>query len=513
MNAWIKAAELGALPASGMTRVKIENEAVLLVRDGECLRAFQADCPHAGAPLEAGALCNGRIVCPWHKAVFAADSGAWLEPPALGSLKAWPVKVESSSVFIDLQPGAPAATVARRGTPQRFAIIGGGAAAASAVATLLDNGFDGELTVFCAEPEAPYDRTCLSKFVPAGDMQPDDVPPLLSEEITRDERLRIEHTAVVRFDTALKRVTLADGRETAFDAALVATGSSARRPDLPGANLDRVFTLRTLHDAKAILEGIAPGEHVVMLGDSFISLETASALRKRDVRVTVVTPSGVPLHQALGARVGGLFRDWHEAHGVTFQRAKALRLEGGECIESIQLDTGENLPAHAVIAGVGVRPATQLLAGLKLDHDGGVSVDATMCAAPRVYVAGDIARFPLADGSGLARTARIEHWRVAQQLARVAALNMLEREVRYEGVPFFWTEHFGQRVDYLGHATQWDDLDISGSFAEGRFRAIYSRLGHVQAVLACGYDQATAHLIERMREPITADIARAVLGG
>lgn len=107
MNAWIKAAELGALPASGMTRVKIENEAVLLVRDGACLRAFQADCPHAGAPLEAGALCNGRIVCPWHKAVFAADSGAWLEPPALGSLKAWPVKVESSSVFIDLQPGAP----------------------------------------------------------------------------------------------------------------------------------------------------------------------------------------------------------------------------------------------------------------------------------------------------------------------------------------------------------------------------------------------------------------------
>ncbi|WP_321782315.1 FAD-dependent oxidoreductase [Paraburkholderia sp. J94] len=512
MNAWIKAAELAALPASGMTRVQVENEAVLLVRDGECLRAFQADCPHAGAPLEEGALCNGRIVCPWHKAVFAADSGAWIEPPALASLKTWPVKVESSSVFVDLRPGAPAAAAVRRGSPQRFAIIGGGAAAASAVATLLDNGFDGELTVFAAEPEAPYDRTCLSKYVPSGEMKPDEVPPLLSEETARDERLRIEHTEVLRFDTALKRVTLADGRETAFDAALVATGSVARRPDMPGAELERVFTLRTLLDAKAIFEATAPGEHVVMLGDSFISLETASALRKLDVRVTVVTPSGVPLRHALGARVGSLFREWHEAHGVVFHRAKALRLDGRERVESIQLDDGATLPVHAVIAGVGVRPATQLLAGLKLDQDGGVSVDASMCAAPRVYVAGDIARFPLADGSGLARTARIEHWRVAQQLARVAALNMLEREVRYEGVPFFWTEHFGQRVDYLGHATQWDDLDITGSLAEGRFRAIYSRLGHVQAVLACGYEHAAAHLIERMREPITADVARAVFG-
>ncbi|WP_165979509.1 FAD-dependent oxidoreductase [Paraburkholderia guartelaensis] len=525
MTRWIEAMQVAALPAQSMRRVELEGVPVLLVNAGTSshpqdpqVRAFTADCPHAGAPLEQGALCEGRIVCPWHKAAFAVENGQWLEPPALEGLKTYPVRVESDAVFVDLEPerAAPQGPKqARPGPQRRIAIIGGGAAAAAAAATLLEVGFTGEVTMFAAEPQAPYDRTCLSKFVPAGEMKPGEVPAILPEALTRDPRLRIEHREVTRFDVPTRQVTLADGRQPAFDAVLIASGSVPVRPGIAGAELGRVFTLRTLADAGGILEVLSLGDPAVILGDSFIGLETASALRKRGVEVTIVAPSGLPLQRALGARVGGLMRDWHEAKGVVFRRAKAVRFVGDGNVESVELDDGRTVHAKAVIVGIGVRPATQFLSGIELDEDGGVSVDSTMRAAPDVYAVGDIARFPLdsmAGSPGSAQKARIEHWRVAQQQARIAALNLLGENVRYEGVPFFWTQHYDKRLDYLGHAGNWDDMVISGRPGDERFGILYSQQGQVQAVLACGYEREMAFLSERMRERLSTDEARTILG-
>lgn len=515
MAGWIKAVEMAALPADGMHRVEIEGVPILLVNIAGQVRAYTGDCPHAGAPLDQGALCEGRIVCPWHKAVFAIDDGRWLEPPALEGLSTYPVRVEGDTVFVKLEPDRPRVVPIARadgGAARRFAIIGGGAAAAAAAATLLESDCDGEVTMFAAEPQAPYDRTCLSKFVPAGEMAPGEVPPILPEGVASDPRLRIEHVEVTHFDVATKRVTLADGRGAAFDAALIASGSLARRPDVPGASLGHVFTLRSLGDAAAILDALSPGEHAVILGDSFIGLETASALRKRGVEVTIAAPGGPPLQRVLGARVGTLLRGWHEANGVKFRHAKALRFEGSREVEAVAFDDGGTLHAKAVIAGIGVRPATQFASGIDLDEDGGIAVDGTMRAGPDVYAAGDIARFPLDSTGASAQRIRIEHWRVAQQQARIAALNMLGQDTCYEGVPFFWTEQYGKRFDYLGHAQQWDDLTVSGRPGDDRFVVLYAWHGRLLAALACGCEREMALLSERMREPLLTDSARAILG-
>jgi apoptosis-inducing factor 3 len=518
MTEWIKAADVAALPAQSMRRVELEGVSVLLVNAGTstCARihAFAADCPHAGAPLEQGALCGDRIVCPWHKAAFAIDDGQWLEPPALEGLKTYPVRIKADAVHIQLDPNrgaAPEAIPARADAKRRIAIIGGGAAGAAAAATLLEGDVSAELTIFTAEPQAPYDRTCLSKFVPAGEMAPGEVPPILPEAVAGDPRLRIEHLGVIRFDVPTKQATLVDGRKTTFDTVLIASGSSPVRPGISGAELGRIFTLRTVHDAGSILETLSPGEPAVILGDSFIGLETAAALRKRGVDVTIVAPGALPLRRALGARVGALMREWHEANGVTFRRAKAVRFTGDKNVESVELDDGRTLQAKAVIVGIGVRPATQFVSGIPLGEDGSVAVDATMRVTQDVYAVGDVARFPLNGVASTPKTARIEHWRVAQQQARIAALNMLGGNVRYEGVPFFWTQHYDKRLDYLGHAENWDDLVISGRPGDERFGILYSRLGRLQAALACGYEREMALLSERMRARLSIDDARAVL--
>ncbi len=139
---------------------------------------------------------------------------------------------------------------------------------------------------------------------------------------------------------------------------------------------------------------------------------------------------------------------------------------------------------------------------MELAEDGGVPVDAGMRAAEGLYAAGDIARFPLG-----ATDVRIEHWRVAQQQARIAAHNMLGGDDRYEGVPFFWTYHYGDRFEYLGHASEWDEVVIEGNLRDRRFVALLVARGQVAAVVACQRERATALLAERLRAPLTTEEA------
>jgi NADPH-dependent 2,4-dienoyl-CoA reductase/sulfur reductase-like enzyme len=148
-----------------------------------------------------------------------------------------------------------------------------------------------------------------------------------------------------------------------------------------------------------------------------------------------------------------------------------------------------------VLVGTGVTPATGFIKGLPLHKDGGVIVDAGMQAAPGLYAAGDLAAFPLHDNQ---EPMRIEHWRVAQQQARIAAQNICGLGKRYAGVPYFWTYHFGKRFEYLGHASEWDNLVVDGELDQQQFVALYVKDSNVVAALACDRETQTARLIEAM---------------
>lgn len=148
--------------------------------------------------------------------------------------------------------------------------------------------------------------------------------------------------------------------------------------------------------------------------------------------------------------------------------------------------------------GAGITPLTGLLPrGITRDDDGAVVVDATLRAADRLYVAGDIAAFPLmGDGPHV----RVEHWRVAQQQGRLAARNMLGRAERYDAVPVFWTIQYMKRLDYVGHARTWDELVIDGSLEEPRFLAFYVQDGNVAAIAGFDRDRDMARVIGLMEE-------------
>jgi NADPH-dependent 2,4-dienoyl-CoA reductase/sulfur reductase-like enzyme len=277
-----------------------------------------------------------------------------------------------------------------------------------------------------------------------------------------------------------------------YDAALLATGAVPVRPNIPGATLNNVFVLRSREDADAILAQAERSERAVVLGASFIGMEVAASLRERGLDVTVVGKETAPFEKQLGAQIGNAFVSLHQRKGVTFRLGQEIQaLEGDGNVRSVALSNGERLPADLVVIGFGVRPVTDYLHGVPLNEDGSVTVDATLKVSDGLFAAGDIARFP-----HHGQPIRVEHWRVAEQHGRIAALNMAGHSVRYDAVPVFWTIQYLKRLDYIGHATDWDDIIIHGDLLKPEFLAYYLRHGRVIAAAGLDRDQDTAALIE-----------------
>ncbi|MFM0212465.1 FAD-dependent oxidoreductase [Paraburkholderia sediminicola] len=506
-----RVAQLSQLRADRAERVVVDGENILLVRDRDTVRAYAADCPHAGGPLEKGALCNGRIICPWHKATFDVTTGSVLEPPALLGLDRYPVELSGDDVMVTSEKQPRSVCNASSKKPH-FVVIGAGAAGAAACAALRECGFAGLITLVGEEPHAPYDRTALSKFVPSGEMSPGDVPPLLAPDWLERHYVERVVAKVARLDVPRRTIHFETGGELVYDTALLATGSVPKIPSIPGCDLAGVHVLRTLDDAAELVDAIGKETQVAILGSSFIGLETASALRKRGTRVTVISPEKVPFAKQFGEHAGTMFRELHERNGVVFRLdTKVASLEGEEGnVHAVMLEGGDHVCADLVLLGTGVAPATGFVEGLPLQTDGGVIVNAGMQAAPGLYAAGDIAVFPLHEDQ---EPLRVEHWRVAQQHARIAAENMCGARHRYAGVPYFWTYHFGKRFECLGHASDWDDVVVDGELDRQQFVALYVKDDKVVAVLACEREAQTARLLEAMGRGLSRADALQIIRG
>jgi apoptosis-inducing factor 3 len=511
-----RVARLDELSATRGKRVCIKSDKetpVLLIRDGDTARAFSADCPHAGAPLEDGAICNGRIVCPWHKGTFDARDGSLIEPPALKALTRYPVTIKDGEVFVSLEPEQSRMPEARPKLDGRtMLIVGAGAAGAAACASLREAGFRGRILLTGNDAYAPYDRTSLSKFVLSDEMPVDEIPPLLDDGFFEKHAIERVESNAMHLDATNRRVELINANKYEYDAALICTGGVPKPLTMPGAGLSHVHLLRRRDDARTILETLgAVGQHAraVIVGASFIGLEVASSLRKRGIEVSVVAPGSTPFLKQFGERIAEMFKRLHEKNGVRFHmNARVSALHGDDAVREVMLDSGERLHADIVIAGTGVDPATSFLTGVALDEDGGLAVDATMLAAPGLYAAGDIARFTL---PGTNEPLRIEHWRVAQQLARVAAFNMAGVAREFDGVPYFWTYHYDKTFEYLGHVVEPDQVECDGELDAQRFIAYLLKDGFVRAVAACEREREMAVLAEVMREPLTLEQARGLV--
>ena len=504
---------LADLPANTKKAVTLGETKVLLVRTDDrpggepTLYALEAECPHAKAPLEKGAICNGRLVCPWHTGTFALETGALLEPPPLRDLKRYAARLVGEAILVDPTPIAPAKAVPVA-ADKHLVFAGAGAATAAALAFLRDAGFAGRVTVLDPEPDEPVDRTQLSKNALAGQKPLDSLPLFSPGGQDQLGALPVTRTraTVAALAPETSTLTLDDGTEVGFDALLLATGGRPKRPEIPGAALPHVFTLRHAADLRRLEPRLAPGKRAMLLGDSFIAFEAASALRQRGLEVTVIARSELPFAKKFGPVVAEALNALHRQNGVTILTGSEVTAISAEALEVEHSGARRQLAADLVILAVGVEPVLEYAPNLPRAEKGGLNLGRNLRVSRQIWAAGDIASV---DGT------RIEHWRLAQQHGRTAAEAMFAYAsgnahgpaYPFTGVPLFWTFHFGKRLNYAGHADAWDAIEYDGNPAALDFLAYYVKDGMVAAVLGCGRDTAIAALMEPLREPLT--LARA----
>ena len=446
----------GDLADGAMILGRVGDEAVLIARCGKEFFAVGAMCTHYGGPLHEGLMVGDTVRCPWHHACFSLRTGEALAAPAFSPVDCWRVERRDGRITVR-QKLSPAPLARKSGTTGHMVIIGGGAAGYAAAEMLQREGHGGRITLVSADNEPPYDRPNLSKDYLAG-TAPEDWIPLRPKEAYAGTGIDLRlTTTAIDIDVARHQVSLAQGGTLTYAKLLIATGAEPVRLNAPGGDQPHVHTLRSLNDSRSLIAHAKAGRRAVIVGASFIGLEAAAALRKRDVVVNVVAPEHRPMERVLGPAVGDFIRSLHEEHGVKFHLGRSVAE-----IESrgVRLDDGSRIEADFVLVGIGVRPRLELAQKAGLAVDRGVLVDEYLrTSAPDVFAAGDIARWPAPYSK---QRLRIEHWAVAERQGQAAARNMLGRCERYAAVPFFWTRHYDVSIDYVGHADQWDRIEQDG---------------------------------------------------
>jgi NADPH-dependent 2,4-dienoyl-CoA reductase/sulfur reductase-like enzyme/nitrite reductase/ring-hydroxylating ferredoxin subunit len=479
-----KGLALTELPDGGKLIGHVGDEEVLLVRRGSEVFAVGAQCQHYHAPLVDGLVVDDTVRCPWHHACFDLRTGEAVRAPAFNPLLCWSVEQNNGRVLLGekRQPAKPPAS----GQPQKVVIIGGGAAGFAAAELLRRRQYRGGLIMLSQDESAPVDRPNLSKDYLAGEASEDWLP-LSPVEFYRDNQIDLRlNSPVTGINTRSHEVVLAGGSRIAYDRLLLATGAEPIRLTVPGADLPHVATLRSLADCRRIIARAENSRRATVLGASFIGLEVAASLRTRGLEVHVVAPERVPMERILGSQLGSVVRALHERHGVVFHlEDQATGIDS----KHVTLKSGAVLETDLVVAGIGVRPRIDLAQSAQLTIDRGVLVNGFLeTSEPGVFAAGDIARWP-DPYSG--ETMRVEHWVVAERQGQTAARNMLGDCEPFTAVPFFWSQHYDVRINYVGHAEKWDQIDVDGDIASHDAVLRIKRAGRLQALVSMSRDLAS----------------------
>jgi NADPH-dependent 2,4-dienoyl-CoA reductase/sulfur reductase-like enzyme len=374
---------------------------------------------------------------------------------------------------------------------RRIVIVGASLAGLRAAEALRDRGFDGELTLIGDEPHRPYDRPPLSKQVLQGAWEPEQTFFRKKDgydALALDMRLGVRAVSV---DLRARRVALADGTFADYDRLIIATGARVRTLSAiaPRAGL---LALRGLDDAIVLRRAMMDAPRVAIVGAGFIGLEVAASCRARGLPVTVIEAIPVPLSPILGPTFGDMVAAMHRDHGVDLRTGVVVTDVLGESrVAGVALSDGSRIDADIVVVGIGVTPNTEWLERSGLTIDNGIVCNGSGEAAPDVYAAGDVARVA---NRWHDDSPRIEHWTNAVEQAVHAAENALagpEASTSFSSVPYFWSDQYDRRIQFIGGGPPHDEIVIvDGSLADRRLTALYRRGDRLVACLALNQPRA-----------------------
>jgi 3-phenylpropionate/trans-cinnamate dioxygenase ferredoxin reductase subunit len=316
----------------------------------------------------------------------------------------------------------------------------------------------------------------------------------------------LTRTTAMKLDPAAHTVTLSNKDVIRYGKLLLATGSHVRRLHFDGSNLDGIHYLRALHNADSIRKDADGSENVVLVGGSYIATEVAATLTALGNKCTIVMQEDVTHERTFGKTAGGFFQKVLEEHGVEIHGGEDVEhFEGDGRVSAVVTKSGLRLPAETVIVGAGVSPDVTLAqrAGLTIGERGGVSTNERLQTSdPDIFAAGDIAEYESVVHGG---RIRIEHWDVAENQGKAAALSMMGRGEPYDTIPYFFSDLSDWTwMEYVGPAFGWSEEIVRGSIDEGEFTVWYLDGDRLAAALTVGRsdDLERARELIKSREPV-----------
>ncbi|MGC0367538.1 3-phenylpropionate/trans-cinnamate dioxygenase ferredoxin reductase subunit [Rhodococcus sp. 27YEA15] len=368
-------------------------------------------------------------------------------------------------------------------------IIGAGQAGHTIAMTMRRLGHGDSIAIVGAEQHAPYTRPPLSKAFLLGQVEPEDFAlggfdALASAEITAVFGETVSEATAPTADNAGRAVTDA-GTVFEFRQLALATGGSPVHLDVPGATLPGVHQLRTLEDANALRSALTTCRRLVIVGGGFIGLEAAAVARSLGIETDLIETSDRLMSRVVTSQVSEMCARAHTARGVKVHLStRATAFHGTDHVTEVELETGERLPADAILVSVGMRAQSSLARGLGLATGRGILVDeAARTSNPLICAAGDCTEFHHQAAPGGGRIS-LESTQNAIDQARTAAATLAGKPAFYKNIPWFWSDQGDWKIQIAGWAADHDDHLILGDPADQQCSVIYFRDNRLIAIHA-----------------------------
>jgi len=368
-----------------------------------------------------------------------------------------------------------------------YLIIGGGIGGASACESIRKYDKRGSVAMISAEIFQPYKRWLLSK-----DFLRDKTPQIKKLALL-DERWYNSHKIETRLDTVVTQVNidrrlavLGNGESIEFNKACLAMGSRPVRPPVAGVGLGNVIYLRTIRDALALREMGTLEKTVMIVGGGLLACETAASLRQVKLKVSVMHRTSHLLNRYVDPELGVWLTEYFAKHGVTMLMGESLNgFEGKTVLRNIQTKSGNRVPAGLAVVACGAEPNLDLVRNTPLAGPHGSPVTEYLETEEKgIYAIGDLAFYPDRMMGGVRRQT---HWENAREQGLIAGANMTgKKRQRYEQIPYFWTEMFDLRMDFVGDfSVQPTQVELRGTYAKKKFSARYYQADRLRAILLC----------------------------
>jgi NADPH-dependent 2,4-dienoyl-CoA reductase/sulfur reductase-like enzyme len=372
-----------------------------------------------------------------------------------------------------------------------YLIIGGGVGGASACEGIRKYDKRGSVTLVGAEVLPPYKRWILSKnFLREKD-------PDLKKLQEFDERWFQAHKIETRFGTVATQfnierrlAVLANGESIEFNKACLAMGSRPGRPTVAGVNLGNVIYLRTVRDALALKEMANLERGIMVVGGGLLACETAASLRMLKMKVGLMHRDPYLLNRYIDPDTGAWLTDYFAKHGIVLSMGESLNgFEGKTVLRNIQTKSGNRFPVGLAVVACGAEPNLELVRNTPLAGPHGSPVTEYLETEEKgIYAIGDLAFYPDRIMGGVRRQT---HWENARMQGLIAGANMTgKKRIRYEQVPYFWTEMFDLRMDFVGDFSVLPTrVDLDGAYTKKKFVARYYQGEKLRGILLCQQTQ------------------------